>query len=159
MPSSSISCGNSSTCMPRNGLTAAIFRPLKNGSKAQIGALSQEMLDEIFDVVKTRHATRASLQRLKKLAARNQAVLAQLLLLSQELEDLVPPDFPTRYRRDRIRALPRYLKALGIRAERAYTAPEKDRVKAEQVAPFLARYEHLKREVMMRPEAGATLFS
>ena len=49
--------------------------------------------------------------------------------------------------------MPRYLKALSIRAERAYTAPEKDRVKAEQVAPFLARYEHLKREVMMRPEA------
>ncbi len=129
------------------------FQAAQERLKGKIGALSQELLGEIFDVVKTRHATRASLQRLKKLATRNQGVLAQLLLLSQELEDLVPPDFPTRYQRDRIRALPRYLKALGIRAERAYTAPEKDRVKAEQVAPFLARYEHLKREVMMRPEA------
>jgi ATP-dependent helicase HrpA len=50
--------------------------------------------------------------------------------------------------------LPRYLKALRIRAERAYAAPEKDRLKAEQVAPLRIRFEQLKQEVMIRPSAA-----
>ena len=54
--------------------------------------------------------------------------------------------------------LPRYLKALKIRAERAYAAPEKDRLKAEQVAPFCERFEQLKQEVMMRPNAERLSF-
>ena len=118
--------------------------------RGQIGSLSQEMLGEIFEAVRARHATRASLQRLRKLSANNQAVLKQLNLISRELDQLVPADFLGCYRRDRIRALPRYLRALSIRAERAYTAPEKDRAKAEQVVPYTERYEQLKEEVKMR---------
>jgi ATP-dependent helicase HrpA len=118
--------------------------------RGKIGSLSQEMLEEIFEVVRARHAVRASLQRLRKLAAKNQAVLKQLNLIAAELDELIPVDFPGCYRRERIRALPRYLGALNIRAERAYTAPEKDRVKAEQAVPYAERYEQLKHEVKMK---------
>ena len=126
--------------------------------KGQMGALSQEMLDEICDVVSARHAVRTSLQRLRKLSGKNQAVLEQLNLILQELDTLVGPNFLRGTRREEIRGLPRYLRALGIRAERAYTAPEKDRLKAEQVAPFVERFEQLRRAVMMRPKKEQSAF-
>jgi len=123
-----------------------------------MGVLSQEMLNEVLAVVRERHATKDCLQRLQKLAVKNQAVLMQLDLLLQELDELVPADCLARYRRDQLKHLPRYLKALRIRAERAYVAPEKDRLKAEQVAPFSQRFEQLKQEGMMRPSVARLCF-
>jgi ATP-dependent helicase HrpA len=54
--------------------------------------------------------------------------------------------------------LPRYLKALRIRAERAYAAPEKDRLKAEQVAPLRIRFEQLQQGVMIRSSEARLCF-
>ena len=127
------------------------FEAAKERMRGRIGSLSREMLQEVFEAVQERHTTTACLQRLRKLAAKNQAVLRQLRLLSEELDELVPGNLLDRYRRDQIKFLPRYLKALRIRVERAYAGPEKDRLKAEQVVPWRIRYEHLKQEVMMRP--------
>lgn len=118
--------------------------------RGQIGSLSRELLEEVFEAVKARHAVGVALQRLRKLAGKNQAVLKQLNLIAQELEQLMPMDFLGRYRRERIRALPRYLGALTIRAERAYTAPEKDRAKAEQVIPYAKRYEAATEQAKIR---------
>jgi ATP-dependent helicase HrpA len=134
------------------------FQATKERLQGQMGSISQAMLNEVFAVVKERHATKDCLQRLQKLAVKNQAVLKQLDLLLQELDELVPADCLARYRRDQIKFLPRYLKALRIRAERAYVAPEKDRMKAEQVAPFSQRYEQLKQEGMMRPSVARLCF-
>jgi ATP-dependent helicase HrpA len=134
------------------------FQAAKERLQGRMGALSQELLSEVFEAIKERQATKACLQRLQKLAVKNQAVLEQLSLLFRELEELVPADFLAHHGRHRIRALPRYLKAIRRRAERAYAAPEKDRVKAEQVAPFCDRYEQLKQEVMMRPNVERLCF-
>jgi len=38
------------------------------------------------------------------------------------------------YEMDCLRQVPRYLKAIRIRVERAYTSPQKDQVKAQQLA-------------------------
>ena len=134
------------------------FEAARARLKGQISALAREMLDEIYAVVSARHAVRTSLQRLRKLSGKNQAVLERLNLIMREVEVLVGPDFLSCYRREELRGLPRYLRALGIRAERAYPAPEKDRQKAEQAAPFLERFEQLRREVMMGPSVAQRAF-
>ena len=56
--------------------------------------------------------------------------------LTRELEGLVPKDFLDRYAPDRIAHLPRYLKALKIRAERGAYDRDKDQEKAGRIEPF-----------------------
>jgi ATP-dependent helicase HrpA len=134
------------------------FLAARERLQGRIGLLSQEMLNEVFDAIRERHASSACLQRLVRLSGKNQAFPRQLNIILRELDELVPADFLVTYGREQIRQLPRYLKALKIRAERAYAAPEKDRLKAEQVASFRERYEQLKQEVMMQPNAERLCF-
>ena len=63
--------------------------------------------------------------------------------LRAQLDALVPADFPSRYDADGMARLPRYLKGLRIRIERAHADPAKDQAKAALLAPFeqrLAKY-------------------
>jgi ATP-dependent helicase HrpA len=66
-------------------------------------------------------------------------------ILREELERLVPKSFLAVYPADFLSQLPRMVRALGIRAERARLSAEKDRAKAAQVEPFLAEYQRLTR--------------
>jgi ATP-dependent helicase HrpA len=134
------------------------FQATEERLQGKISSFSMEMLNEIFEAVKERHAATECLNRLRKLAAKNEAALRQLSLLFEELDELVPGDFLNRFRRDQIKLLPRYLRAMKIRAERAYAAPEKDRLKIEQVTPLRIRFEHLKQEVMIRPNSARICF-
>jgi ATP-dependent helicase HrpA len=56
--------------------------------------------------------------------------------LAEELATLVSPRFLERIAYDRLTHLPRYLKALLIRAERAALNPAKDRDRLRQLAPY-----------------------
>ena len=56
--------------------------------------------------------------------------------LAAELESLVPPRFLESISFDRLPELPRYLKALLIRIDRAKLNPLKDQERARQLAPF-----------------------
>jgi ATP-dependent helicase HrpA len=56
--------------------------------------------------------------------------------MDADLARLVPPDFPGRTPFARLAHLPRYLKAVQIRAERALHNPAKDAEKATQLLPF-----------------------
>ena len=75
------------------------------------------------------HDTRAAFERFMRMARKNRAVIDRLTVIAAELETLMPPDFLSCLSDQRMRLLPRYLRALGIRAERAYVSPEKDRAK------------------------------
>ena len=66
-------------------------------------------------------------------------------ILKEELERLVPRNFLNIYPLDFLVQLPRLVKALGVRAERARLSAEKDRAKAAQVEPFEAEYARLAR--------------
>ncbi|HQN18837.1 MAG TPA: DUF3418 domain-containing protein, partial [Syntrophobacteraceae bacterium] len=111
-----------------------------------------------FETLQERHASSSCIQHLTSLSGTNQAVREQLNLIRRELEELVPADFLGHYRRDRIRRLPRYLKAIKMRAERAYAGPEKDRLKAQQVGPFSGRLKQLKQAALQRPTAEQISF-
>jgi ATP-dependent helicase HrpA len=57
----------------------------------------------------------------------------------QDLNRLVPPRFLAVVPWERLQHVPRYLKALQIRAERWATNPVKDQEKARQILPYQQR--------------------
>jgi len=119
--------------------------------KGKLAASGQELLQELLAVVREREKGRLSLQRYQKMAKKEAGVLQRIQILIKDLIELVPSDFPRHYKRFEIQQLPRYLKALQIRADRVYAAPEKDRVKEGQFAPYKKYFEELRAEVQQRP--------
>ncbi len=112
--------------------------------RGRLAALGAEIRSAVLDAVGERQEARAALERFKKMAGGNPAVLSRLKVIAAELEWLLPPDFLSHSTSPQLRMLPRYLRALKIRAERAYVSPEKDRAKEEQVAPFREILEELR---------------
>jgi ATP-dependent helicase HrpA len=129
----------------------ARFERVVQKLRGRIAGLGQDRVNEVLQVIGERERTRACLKRFQHMATRNPAVLQRLDDLSKELEALVPSDFLDQLRPCRMEQLPRYLKALQVRAERVYIAPEKDYAKAEQIIRHAERYEEMKREVLSEP--------
>jgi ATP-dependent helicase HrpA len=73
--------------------------------------------------------------------------------LAAELAGLVSSRFLERIAYDRLTHLPRYLKALLIRAERAALNPAKDRERARQLAPYLDALKELQAQPAKSPAA------
>jgi len=119
--------------------------------KGKLALRGREILQEVLAVIKERENARHSLQRYQKMAKKDAGVLQRIQILAEDLNQLVPLNFPGHYERFEIQQLPRYLKALQIRADRAYTAPEKDRIKEAQFAPYEKYYEELRADVLQRP--------
>jgi len=61
-----------------------------------------------------------------------------------ELSGIVPADFLRQFSEEQVSSAIRYCKALQIRMERAYVSPEKDRIKAEQLAVHADKVNKLK---------------
>ncbi len=57
--------------------------------------------------------------------------------LVQDLDRLLPPDFPAAVPACQLRHVPRFLRALQVRAERCTLSPAKDAEKARRLEPFL----------------------
>ncbi|MFZ2448830.1 MAG: ATP-dependent RNA helicase HrpA [Syntrophobacteraceae bacterium] len=124
--------------------------------KGRLGELGHKILAEVIEVVSERHEARSVLDRYRRMAGANGAVVERLAKISSELQSLVPPDFLSRRHSRRMGLLPRYLKALRVRAERAYVAPEKDKAKAQQLAPYEAKYREIEASALSR-QAGQGL--
>ncbi|MGV3530761.1 MAG: DUF3418 domain-containing protein, partial [Chthoniobacteraceae bacterium] len=72
------------------------------------------------------------------LESRQQLIMAQKRYpgMEQDVQRLVPADFLLRIPYDRLPHLARYMRAMQIRAERAWVSPAKDAEKAKQLAVF-----------------------
>jgi ATP-dependent helicase HrpA len=75
--------------------------------------------------------------------------------LSEELGALMPPMFLDAVEHDQLKHLPRYLKALALRAERAANNPVKDAERVRQVQPYQTALERLRADPPKRPDAAA----
>lgn len=126
--------------------------------KGKLALMGREVLQEVLAVINERENARGSLQRFQQMAKNDAGVLNRIQILTKDLNELVPMNFPRHYERFEIQQLPRYLKALQIRAERAYTAPEKDRIKEAQFAPYKKYYEELRADVLQRPTEEGSRF-
>ncbi len=119
--------------------------------KGRLGILGNEIRSPVLEAVRQRHDTRAAFERFMRMARANRAVIDRLTVIAAELETLMPPDFLSCLSDQRMRLLPRYLRALGIRAERAYVSPEKDRAKEAGLDSYRAELDEIKRRIFSRP--------
>lgn len=123
-----------------------------------LGIIGREIVNQIIEVVRERHETVSALDRYRRMAGINGAVVERLDKISAELQTLVPPDFLKSRPGRQLAALPRYLRALRIRAERAYSSPEKDRAKEILAEPYVEKLRQVEAEISSHPAAEAFTF-
>jgi len=87
---------------------------------------------------------RSTLHTTERANASNKGVLALCGQIRKELDALIPRDFPDLYSMDDLTHLPRYLRALELRAERGAHHPEKDNAKETQIEEFVAALREMK---------------
>ncbi len=124
------------------------FNTLKT-VKAAIMPKGYKIIDSVTSVLNVQAKAQKEIDRLYcACRPRTQATTALKKELDTELRRIVPDDFPLNMRLAEVERIPRYLKALLIRAKRGFDNPSKDRLKAEQVTPYLEKLKmlSLKRE-------------
>ena len=130
-------------------LSAAVLNfadgePALAGTGASVTALLQAKLSTDSSAVLVERAeTVAHLKKFEKLAVTSLASSQRFKRYEQALALLLPPDFLQVADCAAIIHLPRYLKALRIRVERAHVAPDRDLEKARLVAPYEAQVQEL----------------
>ncbi len=110
-----------------------------NAVSPKILQYGQQIVDAITPVLGSFTDTYDLLQKLMQKNRANNPVLKFLKATLAELHVLVPIIFPALYSFDRLRNLPRYIKALSIRAERGSLNPAATEVKLQDVAIY-AKY-------------------
>jgi len=136
---------------PLPTLTEASFRSAVAGARGRLAGLAQKLLDQLGVILQIRQqvaqrigAVSAPATKPKSLSDFSQ--LGQLTAkpklptagpLTNELVALLPARFLETIPFDRLPHLPRYLKALLLRVERATQNPAKDKERAALVAPYV----------------------
>jgi ATP-dependent helicase HrpA len=133
-------------------LTEANFRAAIQQTRQQIPGLSAQLIDRVGAILRLRQ----DIQRrcgpspvLPTIKPKTLSDLSQLNLATKdapkptsvwadELEALLPRNFLMTIPFAQLTHLPRYLKALATRMERAKLNPVKDKERAQQLAPYLA---------------------
>jgi ATP-dependent helicase HrpA len=97
----------------------------------------REVRDHVITVLNAYEKTRSFLFNMENARKASQAVQILCAAIRKDMDDLVPHDFPERHRADRLAHIPRYLRAMEIRADRGSHNPDKDRVKEEQAQVYI----------------------
>ncbi len=98
--------------------TEADFMLHADATSPQILLYGQKIVASISPVILGFADTWSALQKLRQKNKISAAFMKFLETTQAELQGLVPVNFPERYPDDRLREIPRYMKALSIRAER-----------------------------------------
>jgi ATP-dependent helicase HrpA len=114
---------------------------------AKILQYGRRVLDAVEPAIKAFSASHHILNKSNLKNAGNNPVLTFLKETKADLQRLVPPDFPELYSFDRIKDLPRYLKALALRAERGSLNLAAARKKTEEIEFYKNLFEDLKKGV------------
>ncbi|MFN2110376.1 MAG: DUF3418 domain-containing protein, partial [Anaerolineae bacterium] len=126
--------------LSRNIRTEAEFNALLESLHTSgIGSWGQEERGYVLNILDTYHELRTQLSDLEKRFVRNAVLHDFVNTLRQALLRLVPETFITLYDAERLGQLPRYIKALEIRAQRGAVDMEKDRNKTRRVTPYEER--------------------
>ncbi len=145
-------------------LTDAGFCAIVAEAKGRLAGLAIQLLDRLEPILKLRQEllhrrkpapppTRSrSLTDLKPLDALRPQPARQTDPLLAELDALLPGSFLATISFERLPHLPRYLKALLVRAERAALNPVKDQQRAGQLAPYVQALRQLETAPPRSPE-------
>jgi ATP-dependent helicase HrpA len=96
----------------------------------------RQVLDLVIPVLEAFQETRSILYNLETANKANRIIIQFLAELKEWLSRLVPQNFVELYEPEQMTRLPRYIKALAIRAERACVNLEKDQVKSQEIKIF-----------------------
>jgi ATP-dependent helicase HrpA len=96
----------------------------------------RQVLDLVVPVLEAFQETKSILDNLEMANKANPIIIQFLTELKEWLSRLVPQNFVELYQPEQMTQLPRYIKALAIRAERACVNLEKDKIKAEEIKIF-----------------------
>ena len=97
----------------------------------------REVREHVISVLSAYERTRSFILNMENSKRSGHAARLICSLIRKEMAHLVPRDFPARYAAERLIHIPRYLRAMEIRAERGAHNPEKDRTKEKQTEVYV----------------------
>lgn len=100
-------------------------------------------LAQINKVLRAFHETRSALHAIETANRSNEGIQALCAVIRADVAHLLPTDFLARYSPDQLEHLPRYLKAMKVRAERGAYNAEKDKKKAAAAEGFVEAFEEM----------------
>jgi len=162
---------------PLPALTRTHFETVVAAARQRLPALAPQFMDRLGPILQlrqqvqqrigapaapapsriTHHASRLSSLAQLDAPSRLTPHLSRPRPLADELTGLVSSRFLERIAYDRLTHLPRYLKALLIRAERAALNPAKDQERLRQLAPYQDALKKLQAQPPRSPEAQRQL--
>jgi ATP-dependent helicase HrpA len=107
----------------------------------------RQILDLVIPVLEAFQETRSIIYNLEMANRANRIIVQFLAELKAWLSRLVPQNFAELYEPEQMTQLPRYIKALAIRAERACVNLEKDKIKAEEIKIFTNSLDELLKSI------------
>ncbi|MEW6668786.1 MAG: ATP-dependent RNA helicase HrpA [Thermodesulfobacteriota bacterium] len=116
----------------RNIRTREAFLALMEAGRAEMIPRMMEIRDQTVRILEAYDRARRTLHALEQGNRSNGAVQSLCGQIRGELDALVPRDFLLVYEPERLGQIPRYVRALQVRAERGAHDPQKDRIKAAQ---------------------------
>jgi ATP-dependent helicase HrpA len=149
-------------------LTEANFRAAVEQTRRRIPGLAIQLVDRVGTILKIRKEIQQRCGPAPVLAATRPKIISDLSQLSvatrdikkpankwaEELDALAPRRFLETIPFAQLAHLPRYLKALATRMERASLNPAKDQERAQQLAPYLAALKSFAIDPPRSAEAG-----
>ena len=117
-------------------------------------------MKEIHALLEERQHTLDFINRFRHLVQDNPSLTQLFDYLKAEVTELLPPGFLSHHETNRLREIPRYLKAVRIRTERAYASPMKDQTKAQQLSTYQTMLRKVSQELnndLSWPKAGKVL--
>ena len=127
--------------------TGEDFRSHAEAMKPTLVFKAKEFMALTGAVLKAFHQTRSTLIAIESAGRANKAVLALCAEIRKDLDLLVPKDFLEHYAPDHLVHLPRYLKAMEMRAERGANDWEKERRKAAEAGVFIKALEKMRADL------------
>ena len=112
------------------------FDYLKNLSQQGIHRLGQDLIQAVAPILESLESTQSNLKQWALSNLNNTHIMDFLTRLEKHLSRLVPQNFIHLYTRDQMAHIPRYVKAVQIRAQRGVVNFEKDQTKEK----FLSVY-------------------
>jgi ATP-dependent helicase HrpA len=127
--------------LPSNIRNRRVFLEGAEKMARQMVPLGREILEQILPVLEAYDAAAALMLQLQNSNRGHVLLLGLLAELDNGLGRLVPENFMELYPPERLAHLPRYLRAVEVRARRAAVNFEKDQAKAATLKPFMDQLE------------------
>ena len=102
------------------------------------------LINQVLQLLKERRTTLDQIGKIEGMIRNKTRSIMDMGIFRVELSAIVPFDFLRQFNEEQLSSAIRYCRALQIRIERAYVSPEKDKIKAELLAPHVEKIKKLK---------------